>query len=356
MAEKVISGFESFVIFDLPCNSSLLNEWPNDPLQLSGVWTPALRSCPVAHGVDIASSLCDEPTSSKEIAIPRNTANMDDIYSNSITNSIFSNSPKAWMDADDRLNKLLRECDEVSPEADVVPMLAMKSPPKEKTPEKIEVLQESPPKPVAVEETTKASTPKAKIESPPQETSKYLPGNSLSAMNRSWSIEEGEEEEAKENVEEMVSMPRRETRKESIFTDDPKIVYSRKNSRSMSTTSVSFAPDRVSYNALLRKCSNVDYEANFQEVWSRFERTLSLGISRKSMSVEKSEDDSDYEVIGQIGKAQMTELQEMVQMLCQLGLEQGLDSQGFMCKYCGVPLGIDFCKAQYVLFSIDWNI
>ena len=144
----------------------------------------------------------------------------------------------------------------------------------------------------------------------------------------------------------MVSIPRRETRKESVMFDDSKIVHSRKNSRSMSITSVSFAPDRVSYNTLLRECSNIDYDANFQEVWSRFERTLSLGISRKYMSVEKGEDDSDYEVIGLIEKSKMLELQEMVQMLCQLGLEQGLDSQGFMCKYCNTALGIDFCKAQ----------
>lgn len=158
MAEKVISGFESFVIFDLPCNSSLLNEWPNAPLQLSGVWTPALRSCPVAHGVDIASSLCDEPTTSKQIAIPKNTANIDDIYSNSITNSIFSNSPKAWMDDDDRLNKLLREFDEVSPDADKMSMtveVPEKSSPKEKTPDK-EILQESPPKSLAEQEPIKS--------------------------------------------------------------------------------------------------------------------------------------------------------------------------------------------------------
>lgn len=157
--------------------------------------------------------------------------------------------------------------------------------------------------------------------------------------------EQDEKEEAKEKFEELVSM-RRDNIKESVSMDDTKIVHSRQNSRSMSTISVTFAPDRVSYNTLLRKCSNVDYEASFREVWSRFERTLSLSISRKSMSVEKGEDDSDYEVVGQIETTKMTELQEMVQMLCQLGLEKGLDSQGFMCKYCNTALGIDFCKAQ----------
>ena len=149
MAEKVISGFESSDIFDLPCNSSLLNEWPNDPLQLSGLWTPALRSCPVSHGVDIASSLEDGSSTSQQtnqIPIPKNTASIDDIYSNSITNSIFSKSPIVWMDSNDRLNELLRICDEVSPEADEIPTTSLKVEISKN------VLKEKSPSPDAVEE------------------------------------------------------------------------------------------------------------------------------------------------------------------------------------------------------------
>lgn len=47
MAAKAMEGIEAFVQFNLPVNSSLLNYWPDYALQLSGLWTPALKSCPV---------------------------------------------------------------------------------------------------------------------------------------------------------------------------------------------------------------------------------------------------------------------------------------------------------------------
>lgn len=47
VASKIIEGIESCVNFTLPVNSSLLNQWPNYSLQLSGLWTLPLKSCPV---------------------------------------------------------------------------------------------------------------------------------------------------------------------------------------------------------------------------------------------------------------------------------------------------------------------
>lgn len=47
-AAKIMESLEASVAFDLPVNSSLLNHWPDYALQLSDLWTPALKSCPVS--------------------------------------------------------------------------------------------------------------------------------------------------------------------------------------------------------------------------------------------------------------------------------------------------------------------
>jgi len=56
VAKGLVEGIESCQ-FSVACNSSLLNVWTNSPLLLAGLWTPPLRSCPVASGVDVASTL-----------------------------------------------------------------------------------------------------------------------------------------------------------------------------------------------------------------------------------------------------------------------------------------------------------
>lgn len=56
VAQRLVAGIES-CSFSVACNSSLLNVWTNPPLLLAGLWTPPLRSCPVASGVDVVSTL-----------------------------------------------------------------------------------------------------------------------------------------------------------------------------------------------------------------------------------------------------------------------------------------------------------
>jgi pleckstrin homology domain-containing family M member 1 len=50
-------------------------------------------------------------------------------------------------------------------------------------------------------------------------------------------------------------------------------------------------------------------------------------------------------------KNAMQELQVMVEILCRLSTECGLDSQGFLCKECKAPLGVDFSKATVCAFD-----
>lgn len=56
LAECLIGGIEACVSFDLPLNSSLLNQWTDLPLQLSGLYAPSLQTYPIASGIDVANN------------------------------------------------------------------------------------------------------------------------------------------------------------------------------------------------------------------------------------------------------------------------------------------------------------
>ncbi|XP_022915202.1 uncharacterized protein [Onthophagus taurus] len=56
VAQKLIEGVETIKPFNLPCFSSILNNWPQSTLILAGIWSPTLRTCPVQSCVDVAQS------------------------------------------------------------------------------------------------------------------------------------------------------------------------------------------------------------------------------------------------------------------------------------------------------------
>lgn len=56
LAESLVGGIEACVSFELPLNSSLLNQWTDLPLQLSGLYTPSMQSFPIASGIDVANN------------------------------------------------------------------------------------------------------------------------------------------------------------------------------------------------------------------------------------------------------------------------------------------------------------
>lgn len=53
LIERLLTGIETDITFSLPLNSSLLNQWTDQPLQMAGLYTPSLRACPVCILYDI---------------------------------------------------------------------------------------------------------------------------------------------------------------------------------------------------------------------------------------------------------------------------------------------------------------
>lgn len=325
MTENLLLGIESFVQFELPCNSSLLNVWNDTPLQMAGIYSIPLRSIPIVSGEDVAGSITN---TSQNISIPKNISVLSDIYSASIGNSIFTNSPNSILDADDdeRVMRLLRtfDCDDVEIVA-----------------EKLEL-------PVKITESSNKEVLITEVENLMTEglndsimTESLTMGNSLSCK-QSWS-EPGQVKP--ENSLEEEEIERRN------------IGYNRFSSVSSVSSVKSALPDNISYNALWNDKSKKT--SNFKEVWERFEKTLQIECT-DSNDEGAEEDEINENLPGFVivkspvfDKLSMQELQIMVEILCRLTTECGLDSQGFLCKNveCRSPLGVDFSKATVCAFD-----
>lgn len=292
VAEKIMEGIEICIIFNLPINSSLLNEWTYHPLQMAGIYSPPMKSCPIASGIDVASSL----SNTEYIPTPK------PVQGNECFSSEISNSP-------------FRKCS--IPE--MVEDLAAQE-------ENFDLLIEKVDKMTAVEE---ADENKLELEQPEEATEysieqKSQMGNSIiSRMGWSSSIEDDESTNEKPNL---------------------KIQISRSDSITTSISSVkSPAMDRRSYGTLLAAYENRQtyqrpIDINDLWVWERFENTLEVSTVRSSTNsktpdVEVVEEDLGFEIIqpGMDDKFSFAELQEMVKQTCKLAREKGLDSQGYTC-------------------------
>lgn len=105
IAECLISGLEACVSFDLPLNSSLLNQWTDLPLQLSGLYAPSLQSYPIASGIDVANNssiytsvspakvAADKPPMHTLIAEDRNIPIPKPLQTNEFFSASIHNSP-----------------------------------------------------------------------------------------------------------------------------------------------------------------------------------------------------------------------------------------------------------------------
>ncbi|KAH8290192.1 hypothetical protein KR054_000920 [Drosophila jambulina] len=359
-ASKIMESLEASVQFDLPVNSSLLNHWPDYSLQLSDLWTPAMKSCPISSGVDVASSL----GASDIIAIPTpQPLQTNELFSESISNSPFSRGGNFGgvpdLNQRENLDLLIQKIDEmdvIDEEEQQGKTAAAKEEPDPDAPSGSKQRNRKKSKP-RVED----AFAELDIEAP-----STLPqgSNSLSnLMQTSWSG----------NLP--ISSP-------TSPTDE--LSGSRFFQRSVSMSSAasvslrSPTTDRCSYHALLRKHeSNREGGAGWSEIWEKFRASAStLNVAQRESEAAVSEDLSDLQSLDVgIGKGiktvlqmflslqtnsefellasdfDLVELQQMVAQLCQLAREPGLNAQGFLCKSCQHPLGIGYSNFQVCAFS-----
>lgn len=282
VAERILEGVESCIRFKLPFNSSLLNQWTDQPLQMAGIWTPPLKSYPIASGVDVASSLSDEvpelPPQPKPLSI-------DQVYEDTISNSMFSSSPTnhpraADLTADENFDILMSKVSD-DKEDDIVAERKVKE----------------------------------------RKTS----GNSLD-QREGWSSPTDEKGATKEHR-----------------------ILSRSNSMTQSIVSTqSTSADRQSFNTLLAKHADRNtYATTFDlsHIWDQLEAQYAANANKtpteRTSSQNESDEDLSFEMIDSLTeKFQIDELREFISQTCILAREQGLDRQGFMCQACSSPFGI----------------
>ncbi|XP_022232872.2 uncharacterized protein LOC111081190 [Drosophila obscura] len=342
-AAKIMESLEAYVQFDLPVNSSLLNHWPDYSLQLSDLWTPALKSCPISSGVDIASSL-----GSDIVAIPTpQPLQTNELFSESISNSPFSRSGNFGvpdLSQRENLDLLIQKFDEM------------------------DVISEEQSPPVAAAEASEAGEAVA------------LAGSSQKSRKRSKRHIEDVTSFTDLADAELTSLPHGSNSLSNLMqtswsgdldlspsaTDEPSAsrFFQRSVSMSSSTSLRSPTTDRCSYNALLRKHeNNRESGAGWSEIWEKFRASAStLNVAQVQAQRESdppvSEDLSDLQSLDTNSEFEllasdfdMAELQQMVAQLCQLAREPGLNAQGFLCKSCQHPLGIGYTNFQVCAFS-----
>lgn len=404
LAESLIGGLEACVSFELPLNSSLLNQWTDLPLQLSGLYTPSLQSFPIASGIDVANNSYamlapvspakiagdkDAEADERSIPIPR-PLQTNEFFSASIHNSPFKEST---MPA--RKTTFMRpyvSVEEVEEPTNVdvgvdcfeaidddiehdVQLNALLS--------RVDAMEAS-----ERNESPQPSTSSAALPIIANDNNANAPSANDHLTQLLNHLDEQEiiiETEDASNVtassvmtNSLVSRMGWSSNEEnkldtSVTQIDPPESPTPSHSRSLSRSSSLNIPkiDHFSYNSLLRRGGEraqtgdklFTNQIDFDDVWQRFESTLGIGRSAENEEIAESaskptddaennqiEDNSDedeglldFEIVQSDTLSMhfsMAELQQMVQQTFKIPRELGLDSQNFACLSCGNPLGV----------------
>lgn len=307
IASKIIEGVESCVHFNLPLNSSLLNQWPNYTLQLAGLWTIPLKSCPITSGVDVVSSI------SEDVCIPSpKPLQTNEVFSESISNSPFSRFGINDSTDDENLNAFSQTQIE---KKEICESSTSKSN-NEEHDQKCHLIE---PK----EDSNSAKCLNEQTIEDRNVSEKFCHGNSLSnLMYTSWSSE-------------LID--------ENLSSNNP----------ANSDSSLRSPIDQCSYNSLLKKHEK-HRQVDWTNIWAQF-----FGLQEnenekyESTDLQTNENTNNFEALTLTvaEKVGIDELQDMVKTVLKLSRELGLDSQGFLCKSCAHPLGIGFSQAQVCAFT-----
>lgn len=386
LAESLVGGLEACVSFELPLNSSLLNQWTDLPLQLSGLYTPSLQSFPIASGIDVANNACamlapvspakiagdkDAELDDRSIAIPK-PLQTNEFFCASIHNSPFKESTMPV-----RKTTFMRpyvSVEEVEEPANVdigvdcfeaihddiehdVQLSALLS--------RVDAM-------AAAE---RADSPQPSTSATPAPHAPASANDHLTQLLKHMDKQEIviETEDASNVSVSSVMTNSLVSRMGWSSVEENQAEPAESPTRSLSRSSSLNIPkiDHFSYNSLLRRGGERRQEGDklftnqidFDDVWQRFESTLGIGRSAEHEQMAdsaskpsspadehgKMADISDDEALMDFEFVQsdalsmhfsMAELRQMVQQTFKIPRELGLNSQNFACLSCGNPLGV----------------
>lgn len=273
-----------------------------------------MKSLPLPVGEDVVVGLAT--TANKDIPKPKPA--LPDIFVAEISNSIFSKSVDSLSDLydDAKFQRTLDKINATEISDDIYDEMSQ-SPDDEDGNDELTENQEIATQLKHDNPHDEEQMQMSQDETTPENEKKQTLGNSLGAAGISWS--EPAQEEVKQCEEEPIG--------------DNNVIR-RKASMRPSVVGI----DNHRFESLLLEKQRQS-SVNFQELWSKFNTTLNNQKNPNAIPEEEEEENEghDFEVMTN-DKEKLDALQVMVEILCRLSTECGLDAQGFQCKECKSPL------------------
>ncbi|XP_059049163.1 uncharacterized protein LOC131844323 [Achroia grisella] len=333
VAQKLIEGLESCVQFNLPINSSLLNQWPEQVLMLAGIWVPKIRVAPISTALDVASTMIDEETKPKLVSTPTHSSNITGL------------GRMLSLNEDEALDFILsKDIKDIT--SSPTSLQDIKIPEEKKDHPKEETLPQTVDKksiPVEIEKpsTSDAQKPDVSLSSSLNSEDFVAPtdvnvtGNSLSG--KGWS-------------------------------DNHDDLNTSVHSNSSHGSSMIKTPELKSLSSLVDNTNPFSETnattPNLRDIIKDIQKELKLTDDTEICEIPEEtatpEDPLlqglDFEVVpnSMSGSFTVPELQKMIQQLGFLSREQGLDHQNYQCKGCQDLLGSTISKAKVCAFTGDY--
>ncbi|XP_072935748.1 uncharacterized protein [Epargyreus clarus] len=325
VAQKLIGGLETCVQFNLPINSSLLNQWPEQVLMQAGVWMPTMKASPITAGLDVASTITDE-NKPKVMSTPIHASKISGLGMHTLNEDealdfILS---KGSSDIPNKSNKqdTVEEKKDSSKEETTTPVTP--TPNTESLP--VDVV-----KPTTSQEQEDGPAFASSIDSEEfiAPTDVLITGNSLSG--KGWSADNNDE------------------------------LNTSINSNSSHGSSLIKTPEIKSLSSLIDNSNNYgeaySNTPNLRDIMKDIHKELKLtpdDVEPCEVKVETAASDDptlqglDFEVVPNSTTESFTaqELQKLIQQLGCLSREKGLDHQNYQCKGCQDLLGSTVSKAK----------
>ncbi|KPJ13733.1 Pleckstrin-likey domain-containing family M member 3 [Papilio machaon] len=325
VAQKLVQGLESCVQFNLPTNSSLLNQWPEQVLMQAGIWVPTMRAAPISAGLDVASTLSDE-TKTKLSSTPTHSPHLTEFG-------------KMWaLNEDEALNFIL------SKDSLDVTSQTEKS---EDIKQNVDKEKEDSPKEHAASHSVDIEIPTTSQEQEfpsSVESADFVntldvlvTGNSL--CGKGWSADSKDE------------------------------LNTSVNSNSSHGSSLIKTPELKSLSSLVDQSSNFgDTQVNtpnLRDIMKDIHKELKLTSEDSDicdLTVETATPEDlamhglDFEIVPNTSTGSFTvqELHKLVQQLGSLSREKGLDHQNYQCKGCQDLLGSIVSKAKVCAYTGEY--
>ncbi|KAM3966539.1 uncharacterized protein ACR2FA_012078 [Aphomia sociella] len=332
VAQKLIEGLESCVQFNLPINSSLLNQWPEQVLMLAGIWVPKIRVAPISTALDVASTITDEEVKPKLVSTPTRSSNITGL------------GQMLSLNEDEALDFILSKGLKDTGKATEQTFLEEKTDiPEEETASK-NVVDKSVSVDIETPSTSQLQKTEASLSSSVNSEDFVAPtdiiatGNSLSG--KGW----------------------------SDTHDDHDDLNASMHSNSSHGSSMIKTPELKSLSSLVDNTNpfsdTYSTTPNLRDIIKDIQKELKLTDDTEICEILEEtatpEDPLlqglDFEVVPNSMSGSFTppELQKMIQQLGSLSREQGLDHQNYQCKGCQDLLGSIISKARVCAYTGEY--